>query len=60
MSVEDITSFGKRSKKKATTFSIDEDLLKEFKKTVATNGANQSAVIEEFMRLYVEKSKSLI
>lgn len=61
MSVDDlISSFGKKSKKKATTLSIDEILLEEFKKIVKANGANQSAVIEEFMKLYVEKSKSLM
>lgn len=60
MSVDDISSFGKKSKKQAATFSIEKELLEEFKKIVKANDANQSAVIEEFMKLYVEKSKSLV
>lgn len=60
MSIDDVASIGKKGKKKAVSFTIDEKVLEEFKKAVDNNNAKQSPVIEEFMRFYVEKSKSLI
>ena len=47
--------FGKREEKGRATFTIDNKLLEEFNKIVEKKGGKKSPIIEDLIRVYVEK-----
>jgi len=56
----ELKDIGSRSPKKKTTFTIDEDLLINFKKLAKVKKRKLSPIIEDLLRLYVEQEKNLI
>jgi metal-responsive CopG/Arc/MetJ family transcriptional regulator len=55
-----LDNIGSRSSKKKTTFTIDEDLLINFKKIAKTNNKKLSPIIEDLLKLYIQQEQSLI
>lgn len=62
MGFDDIKDIGKRRArtKKKVAFSLDEGLIEEFNKLAKAKDLNKSAVMEDLLRIYLAKSKSLI
>lgn len=47
-------------KVKRTGFSISEDVLEEFNKISKSKNYNKSKLVENFMRKFIEREKSLV
>lgn len=50
----------KKSKKGKSSYTITEQVLKEFDKIANGKGYNKSSVVEELLKMFIEKEKSLI
>lgn len=49
-----------KTKVKRAGFSISEDVLEEFNKISQSKNYNKSKLVENFMRKFIDKEKSLI
>jgi len=59
MTIE-FNDIGNRGNKKKTTFTIDEQLLVNFKKIAKSNKKKLSPIIEDLLKVYVNQEQSLI
>ena len=50
----------KKIKKKKVSYSIRENLIEEFNHIANAKGYNKSSVVEEMLKIFIEKEKSLI
>lgn len=50
----------KKIKKKKVSYSIRENLIEEFNHIASEKGYNKSSVVEEMLKIFIEKEKSLI
>jgi metal-responsive CopG/Arc/MetJ family transcriptional regulator len=55
-----LDEIGNRENKKKATFSINQDLLADFKKIAKNQKKKLSPIIEDLIKIYVEQEKSLI
>jgi len=59
MTIE-MKELGNRTNKRKATFTIDVDLLDDFKKIAKSRKKKLSPIIEDLLKIYVKQEQSLI
>jgi len=58
--VLEIDEVGNRNNKKKATFSVDKELLENFKKIAKAQKKKLSPIVEDLIKIYVQQEQSLI
>lgn len=58
--IDNIEDFGKKDPKVRTTFTIDKGFLAKLTKIAEARALSKSAIVNDLIKVYVERSESLI